>query len=330
RAIIPDWMFSLTNQVYIPFISPYLRKMLKAYNDLEAISMKAVSRMRADLLQDSGQKAPEGGALLRNLVQANENVDEGNRSENNKRSLTDRELLSNIFIFFLAGYETTATAVSFSCALLALYPEIQQKVFEEVLTLWPEGPPTHGEEKEYKQCFSNLIYTTAVFYEAIRLRPIVSRLGRKVLKDTILKTYRFTDKDASPGLSLDIEPITIPLKAGSEVIIDVQGVHRNPVYWGSNADEFNPEHFIDSDTYRWPRDAFLGFSTGHRNCIGQKFGIVEGVCILSNLIRKYEILIPADLKDSLRTFEEQKAYLLEWRPFLANVAVNSRVCLRLR
>ncbi|THU83814.1 cytochrome P450, partial [Dendrothele bispora CBS 962.96] len=80
------------------------------------------------------------------------------------------------------------------------------------------------------------------------------------------------------------------------------------VYWGPNADEFDPEHFIDSDTYRWPRDAFLGFSTGHRNCIGQKFAVVEGVCILSKLIRKYEILIPADLKN--RSFEEQKTYLL--------------------
>ncbi|KAK7457808.1 hypothetical protein VKT23_010150 [Stygiomarasmius scandens] len=98
RAIIPDWLFSLTNRIYIPFISAYLRKTLKAYNDLETIAMHAVSRARADLLQDVDQKAPKGGALLRNLVEANMHIDEGNRSENDKRSLTDRELLSNIFV----------------------------------------------------------------------------------------------------------------------------------------------------------------------------------------------------------------------------------------
>ncbi|KAK7436056.1 hypothetical protein VKT23_019359 [Stygiomarasmius scandens] len=246
RAIIPEWLFSLTNRVYIPFISSYLRKTLKAYDDLETISMHAVSRTRADLLEGSGKKTPQGGALLRNLVEANMNIDEENRSENDKRSLTDRELLSNIFIFFLAGYgnshqqlpihflqtdrifdlETTANAVSFACALLALYPEIQKKVFEEVSTLWPEGLPIHAEEKEYKQCFSKLTYTTAVFHETIRFQPIVSRLGRKVLRDIALKTYRF-EKGVSSDSDLEIQPITIPLKEGSEIIIDVHGVHRN-------------------------------------------------------------------------------------------------------
>ncbi|KAK7451782.1 hypothetical protein VKT23_012461 [Stygiomarasmius scandens] len=283
RAVIPDWLFSLTNRVYVPILSPYLRKTIKVYDDLEDIAMGAVSRMRAEILdekmnsnRDADRKASsKGGALLRNLVEANIDIDEEKRDASDRHSLTDKELLSNIFIFFLAGYgktpqaftsglpsfnnfgplETTASVISFACALLALYPDIQQKVFEEVSALWPEGAPANADEKEYKECFPKLTYTTAVFNETLRFQPMVSRLGRVVTKDTALKTYRFVNKGPDSNLDFDIEPVTIPVREGSNIIIDVQGVHRNPVYWGSDADEFKPERFIDSDTYRWPRDA---------------------------------------------------------------------------
>jgi len=112
RAVIPDWLFSLTNRVYVPILSPYLRKTIKAYNDLEDIAMEAVSRMRAEILdekmnsnRDADRKASsKGGALLRNLVEANIDIDEEKRDANDKHSLTDKELLSNIFVSLLIDH----------------------------------------------------------------------------------------------------------------------------------------------------------------------------------------------------------------------------------
>lgn len=61
-------------------------------------------------------------------------------------------------------------------------------------------------------------------------------------------------------------------------------------YWGSDANEFKPERFIDlvdqtdeSKNHKWPRDAFLGFSGGHRSCMGQKFAMSE--CSRSDILR---------------------------------------------
>ncbi|KAF5358820.1 hypothetical protein D9758_008567 [Tetrapyrgos nigripes] len=317
RGIIPDWIFTLTSAVYIPVISPYLRETLRVYDDFERMSMEAVSNARADVVGKS-KVMGASGALLRNLVKANLDVYDNEKAEGDRtrNMLTDRELISDMFMFFGAGYETTANTMSFICAVLALYPDIQQKVFEETKSIWPNGAPTDVDEADHKQTFPSLIYCTAVFRESLRLYPIVSRLGRVVIKDTILRSYRLNASD-------EPEPFDVPIKKGSEVVLDLAAVHRNPIYWGADAEEFKPERFIDTDSYRWPRDAFLGFSAGYRNCIGQKFAVVEGVCMLAHIARGYEILVPKHLRD--RPFEEQRTHMLKWRPFLTNSVVNPEV-----
>ncbi|KAF5358819.1 hypothetical protein D9758_008564 [Tetrapyrgos nigripes] len=317
RAIIPDWIFSLTNKVYIPVISPYLRETLRVYDDLERMSMEVASNARADVVGKS-KVMGASGALLRNLVKANLDVYDNEKVEGDRigNALTDRELISDMFMFFAAGYETTANTMSFICAVLALYPGIQQKVFEETKSIWPNGPPTDVDEADYKQTFPSLIYCAAVFRETLRLYPIVSRLGRVAIKDTVLRSYRLSASD-------ELEPFDVRIKKGREVVLDFAAVHRNPVYWGTDAEEFKPERFIDTDSYRWPRDAFLAFSAGHRNCIGQKFALAEGVCILAHIARGYQILVPKHLRD--QSFEEQKTHMLKWRPFITNSVINPEV-----
>lgn len=113
--------------------------------------------------------------------------------------------------------------------------------------------------------------------------------------------------------------------------------------WGENAHLFKPEHFIDTDTYRWPRDgcAFphsprlhelilflvLPFSAGARGCLGTKFATAESVCILAALVRRYEVLPFEDLgKD--KSFEEYKQRLLKWMAALTITPTNAFVNLR--
>lgn len=66
-------------------------------------------------------------------------------------------------------------------------------------------------------------------------------------------------------------------------------------HWSQDADQWRPERFIDTHDYRWPREAFLGFSAGARACLGQKFAQVEGVAVLTTLLRKYEVLLKEDV-----------------------------------
>ncbi|KAF5372606.1 hypothetical protein D9758_005238 [Tetrapyrgos nigripes] len=242
-----------------------------------------VQLARSWLAGDDKDKALDA-ALLRNLVEGNNDEAESNR-------LDDRQLLSNAFaglilsilsyirssmklqIFLVAGHETTAHSLSFMIA------EVQCKVREEVLRL-TGGDPTV--QLSYKEHMSKLVYTLAVFYETGRLCTVATRLGRRVLSDTTLTSRRF--EIASDGSAERVQEFDVSLKRGSQVIVDLTAVHRNPIHWGRDVNEFKPERFIDTDTYRWPRNAFLEFSTGHRSCIRQKFSTTESLCLVANLL----------------------------------------------
>ncbi|EGO26310.1 hypothetical protein SERLADRAFT_463220 [Serpula lacrymans var. lacrymans S7.9] len=102
----------------------------------------------------------------------------------------------------------------------------------------------------------------------------------------------------------------------------------NPLYWGDDVEDFKPERFIDSDTYRWPRDAFLSFSAGPRACIGQRFAYTESVCILASLVDRYEVLLPENLMH--KPFEEQKEKMLKWTHSITLIPTNANVRLRRR
>jgi len=249
--------------------------------------------------------------LLRNLVEANMTMEEeGDGGTHSHKSLTDDELLSNTFNFLLAGHETTAHSLTFAMGLLALYPDVQRKMYEEALALWPNGSPTTASPSSYKESMPKLQYTLAAFHETIRLFPAVRRLAKLVQSDATIKAHRFTT--SAQGDIDNIQEFSVPLTAGSMVMFDILGLHLNPMYWGRDAREFKPERFIDTDSYRWPRDAFVAFSAGVRNCIGQRFALTESVCMLANLVRNYELSVP----DNLRAlpFEEQKKALLAWLP----------------
>ncbi|KIM91676.1 hypothetical protein PILCRDRAFT_58279, partial [Piloderma croceum F 1598] len=294
-----------------------------AFADLRSHIVELVSHMRADVA--SGKKSEETGlkaALLRNLVEANMTQDD------DYKSLTDDELLSNIFTFLLAGHETSAHTLSFALPLLAVYPNVQHKIFEEVLRLWPQGCPTIESNSSYKDDFAKLEYTTAFFRETLRMFPSEPRLAKQVHADATITARRFVPHAKGPGMHGQVEQYRIAIPKGSVVIMDVFGTNLNPLHWGEDAAEFKPDRFIDTDTYRWPRDAFLTFSAGARGCIGSRFAMTESVCILALLVRQYEILVPSDLES--RSKAEQRYVLLKWTTGVTITPTNSRVRLRRR
>lgn len=65
------------------------------------------------------------------------------------------------------------------------------------------------------------------------------------------------------------------------------------ISWGPDVTEFRPSRFLDIDTYKWPRDAFLAFSAGARGCIGKQAAVVEATAFLARLLATYRVEIPA-------------------------------------
>ncbi|KAJ6487752.1 cytochrome P450 [Mycena sanguinolenta] len=324
KVLTPEWLYALAERIYIPVIGRIVRDTNHAYEALRLQIFDLVALSRAWVV--AGKNSDMDAGLLRNLVEANmaTQEDEGVTAHSYK-SLTDDELLSNSFNFLLAGHETTAHSLSFAVALLALYPDVQQRIYEEACALWPNGTPT-ASASSYKESMPKLSYTLAMFHETIRLFPAIVRLSKQVHANASIPARRFTT--TAEGKIDKIQDISISLNKGSIVMIDILGLHMNPMYWGPDVADFKPERFIDTESYRWPRDAFVAFSAGPRNCIGQRFALTESVCFIASLVRNYEISVPQSLR--AKSFEEQKREMLRWRPGVTMTPTNCVVTLRRR
>jgi len=194
------------------------------------------------------------------------------------------DLIANPLFGRLAGHETTAHALTFAFALLATHPEIQERIHQEARAVWPDLNDASWSASTLAD-YNALEYTLAAFRETLRLLPVVIRTGRIAIRDTLLP---YEARNTSTG---EWEAQEVAVKKGVEAYINIFGLHMDPRSWGDDIEAFRPERFIDrlNEGYEWPRDVWVPFASGPHVCLGQRFALVEGVCILARLVRKYRI-----------------------------------------
>ncbi|KAG8744769.1 hypothetical protein FRC12_014738 [Ceratobasidium sp. 428] len=121
---------------------------------------------------------------------------------------------------------------------------------------------------------------TGVLLEALRLYPALPQLSRNVDEDFTISTA-----SNAPGADESIrERMFIPAK--SKIVISVAAVHYNPMYW-PEPEDFRPARFCEA----YNKDAFLGFSTGRKSCLGRRFAETEGTAVLAAILARYEISV---------------------------------------
>ncbi|KAJ3632434.1 hypothetical protein MTP99_009445 [Tenebrio molitor] len=181
------------------------------------------------------------------------------------QSMSDKEIREEVDTFMFGGHDTTATAVSFILYCLANNKEVQDKILEEQKELF-------GNEKNPKVTYSNIQemkYLENVVKEGLRLYSPVPLFSRRIDQD------------------VEYDGTIIPKGVG--VLIFGHGIHMDPQYY-PNPEKFDPSRFENLDG-RYPF-AFIPFSAGPRNCIGQKYAMLEIKCLLSKIVRNFE-LFPA-------------------------------------
>lgn len=174
----------------------------------------------------------------------------------------DRALLRDQLVSFLiAGHETTAVALTWTWHLLSRHPGIAARLYAEVDSVLQGRTPTFAD-------VPRLRYTRMVFEETMRLYPPVWTISREaVTQDRIGRT-------------------TIP--AGTTVMLCPYAVHRNADLW-PDPERFDPERFSDEAVATRSRYAYFPFGGGPRNCLGNRFGIMEGQLILAMIAQRYRI-----------------------------------------
>lgn len=188
------------------------------------------------------------------------------------------EIGGNLFIFLVAGHETSAHTLAFALGLLALHPAEQERLHASIV----EHHPYADSEIPYAD-YPLFTRALAVFYETLRMYPSVIGIPKRLTAehDAVLPC-----SERGPGGATNV---FVP--KGTYISLDVQSLHHDPHYW-PEPEVFRPDRFMPENDYN--RDAFIPFSMGARSCPGSKFATVEIVCILVNLCRNYIIKLHPD------------------------------------
>ena len=170
---------------------------------------------------------------------------------------TGSNALDEAITLLFAGQDTSAATLSWTLHLLSQHPKVQQKLADEL----------SGAEAWKQKC--KLAYLDAVIKESMRLYPVAPFVVRKLEHDVTI-----------PG---------VRLPKGAIACIWIYSLHRNPDIW-NQPDEFIPERWFTAT----PKQAYMPFAAGPRNCVGQPLANVAVRLFLARLVSEFEFVAPSE------------------------------------
>ncbi|XKL67046.1 hypothetical protein PGB90_010466 [Kerria lacca] len=185
---------------------------------------------------------------------------------------TDEIIASNMFVFFFAGFETISTTLSFCLYEMALNPEIQEKVRNEVERV----RESHNGVIDFDS-LARLTYMEMVLEETLRKYPPAVSVFR-----VCTQPYEI------PGSDMVLHPY-------DSVSIPIYSIHHDERYY-ENPKKFDPERFTEENKARRVPNTYMPFGIGPRICLGLRFAYIEMKCCLAELLHRYKF-IPCDKTD---------------------------------
>ena len=186
------------------------------------------------------------------------------------KSFTELDIREEVDTFMFEGHDTTSVSMIYTLYLFGKYPKIQERVQQEIDELFDQ---IDNEDKKDPHLTMNQLremkFLEACIKESLRLYPSVPIIARKASDD------------------IDINGKVIPKDC--TIIIFIYGIQRDPEFF-SKPEKFIPDRFMENSEYyvRNPY-AYVPFSAGPRNCIGQKFAFLEEKVVLANILRNFNL-----------------------------------------
>lgn len=217
------------------------RRKMRAIRDIENIVHAVVSERR-----ESGR---DHGDLLSMLMAARDESGQG---------LSDTELRDQCMTIFFAGHETTAHAMTWTWYLLAQYPEIAQRLADEI------DAATGGEPLTVRH-LPQLPYLEMTVQESMRILPSVWVFIKEPTEDTEIRGFK--------------------IPKGAQVLMSSYVTQHDP-RWYPSPETFDPERFSKGRVECIPKGAYIPFSGGSRICLGKAFAMVEAQLIIGTLVQR--------------------------------------------
>ena len=171
-----------------------------------------------------------------------------------------KELIDQLGVLFLAGHETTASALTWLFFILSVHPPTVARIRREVAEVAGDGEITFDHVR-------HLSFTKRVFKETLRLYPPITFIPRVAMAPTRIGRYR--------------------VKRGTMIMISPWTTHRNHAFWPEPA-AFDPDRFSPEREASIASGTFLPFGLGPRTCIGQGFAYTEAALIVARLARRFD------------------------------------------
>ncbi|XP_046655352.1 cytochrome P450 4c3-like [Daphnia pulicaria] len=256
----PDWLFRL-----FPLGSEQKRclSILHGFTDEVIRERKNEHKLRKAQQQKKTETTPNGEddfiskkprlAFLDLLIEASQDG----------KVLSDLDIREEVDTFMFEGHDTTAAAINWSLLLIGNHPEVQEQINEELSRVFGDSdrPVTMTDLSELK-------YLECCIKEALRLYPSVPFFSRILMEDVAACGY--------------------VLPAGASVVAMSYVIHRDPKYF-PEPESFKPERFFPENIIGRHPYAYVPFSAGPRNCIGQKFALMEEKIILASVLRRFHV-----------------------------------------
>ncbi|XP_003226574.1 cytochrome P450 2W1 [Anolis carolinensis] len=246
---------------------PFLGIFLKAHKKL----LKKVEDIRV-IIRDYVEKSRQEGGNGKGLRSYTDAWVSKQKEEMGKKDHLFHEdnVIASILDLVMAGTETAATTMQWVVLLMMKYPKIQKKVQEEIRqAVKPGSWVTYEDQKR-------LPYTNAVIHEVQRFITLLPHIPRATSVDTHFRGYF--------------------LPKGTMIIPSLTSVLLDKSQW-ETPDQFNPNHFLDADGNFVKRDAFVTFSLGRRNCMGENLAKMELFLFVTGLLQKFTFRPPPGLTE---------------------------------
>jgi cytochrome P450 len=190
------------------------------------------------------------------------------------RAFTREELIDQLGVLFLAGHETSASALTWVFTILATQPALVRRLRAEVAEVAGEGPITFDHTKR-------LVFTRNIFRETLRLYPPITFLPRVANEATRIGDYK--------------------VKRGALIMVAPWVLHRHRLYW-REPNAFDPDRFAPEREAEMTPGAYIPFGIGPRICAGAAFATVEAVLLIARLFRRFDFTLddPAGVRPAAR------------------------------
>ncbi|KAG8654247.1 cytochrome P450 CYP749A22 [Manihot esculenta] len=245
---------------------PLLKKFLKTKDDMEADRIEdgirdSIMKMIKKREEEAKLRQVDsyGSDFLGVLIKANRDMDK-------TKQISIEDLIDECKTFYIAGQETTSSALAWNILLLAIHMDWQEKAREEILELFGQRNPTLDE-------ISRLKIMNMIINETLRLYSPSITMMREVHKGTRL------GKLVAP--------------ARMDVLVSILALHHDPEIWGEDVHLFKPERFAEgvAKATRNNIAAFCPFGLGPRNCVGMSFSMAETKIVLSMILQRYRFTL---------------------------------------